>query len=69
MRNPERIKRILKELETIWQSSPDLRFGQMLIHLRLIKDDLLVWQREDDEFEEILAKIRKEREKHKAKGL
>lgn len=30
MRNPERIKQILNELEILWNKSPDQRLGQIL---------------------------------------
>lgn len=60
MRDIKRIPKILKSIETIWQSRPDSRFGQLLINLGLISDNLMVWQREDDELEEILNEILKE---------
>ncbi len=30
MRNPKRIKRILKLIEKIWKKNPDLRLGQFV---------------------------------------
>jgi len=32
MRNPKRIKNILKNIEVIWEKYPDLRLGQLLIN-------------------------------------
>lgn len=33
MRNPERIPKILNEIQKIWQQYPDLRFGQLILNL------------------------------------
>ena len=33
MRNPERIPKILNEIEKIWQQYPDLRLGQLILNL------------------------------------
>jgi hypothetical protein len=63
MRNKERIKRILKVLEEIWQNNPDQRFGQLLINLRIIEDDLKTWQMEDDSIEKHLIKIKENENK------
>jgi len=30
MRNPKRIKRILKQIEDIWEANPDLRLCQLI---------------------------------------
>ena len=30
MRDPERIKKVLAEIEKIWEKYPDLRFGQLI---------------------------------------
>ena len=30
MRNPKRIKKILKAIEKIWEKHPDLRLGQLI---------------------------------------
>lgn len=37
MRSPQRIKRILKKLESLWLEQPDLRLGQLLTNLCLEK--------------------------------
>lgn len=48
MRDPKRIPIILKEIEKIWDESPDLRLGQLLCNvlrdpaLYYIEDDKLV---------------------------
>ena len=60
MRDKKRIKRILSILEEIWEHNPDFRFGQLLINLRIIKDDFETWQNEDDLLEEYLTKIKDE---------
>ncbi len=54
MRNPNRIKRILRLIEEIWSSSPDQRFGQLLINLGLIPDNLDSWKYEDEDLEKYL---------------
>lgn len=33
MRNPDRIPKILNEIEKIWQQYPDLRLGQLILNL------------------------------------
>jgi len=48
MRDPKRIKQILKEVETRWKNSPDMRFGQLLINLGICEDDIRLWNLEDD---------------------
>jgi hypothetical protein len=32
MRDPARIPQILKALEEVWRSDPDLRFGQLVVN-------------------------------------
>lgn len=54
MRNPKRIKSILKLIEEIWENNPDQRFGQLLINLGLFPDSPRNWQIEDDEVENCL---------------
>ena len=52
MRDKERIKRILTLLETIWNKTPDQRFGQLLINHGIVEDTFETWNAEDDGFEE-----------------
>ena len=59
MRDPKRIKRILKLIEKLWNKSPDQRFGQLLINHGIVDDSLIVWNNEDDELEKFLKKINK----------
>lgn len=33
MRNPDRIPKILNEIQKIWQQYPDLRLGQLILNL------------------------------------
>jgi uncharacterized protein YihD (DUF1040 family) len=45
MRDKKRIKKILKELEKIWESNSNLRLGQLILNLGdvyYLEDDLLV---------------------------
>lgn len=57
MRDEKRIKPILELIEKIWASYPDLRFGQLLINLGLIKDEIHAWNYEDEELEKHLMEI------------
>ena len=57
MRNPKRIKRILKLLEKLWTREPDSRFGQMLINNNIVADEIQTWATEDDEFEAFLTAL------------
>ncbi len=54
MRELKRIKRILDKLEKLWNKSPDMRFGQLLINNHLARDDFQTWLKEDNEIEKIL---------------
>lgn len=40
MKDPKRIKKIIKELERLWRKHPDLRFGQLLINVYINGTDL-----------------------------
>lgn len=48
MRDPKRIKKILKALENRWNEFSDMRFGQLLINLGVCEDDMRLWNLEDD---------------------
>lgn len=54
MRDKKRIKRILKELERVWNDVPDMRFGQLLINLGIVDDSFRVWNIQDSITEKIL---------------
>lgn len=54
MRNPKRINKILNLLQTLWQNSPDLRFGQLLINLGICDDENRLWNNEDEDLEKYL---------------
>ena len=54
MRDKERIERILELLKTYWEEHEDYRFGQMLINLGICRDDLRLWNNEDDGLEKYL---------------
>ena len=49
MRDPERIKRILDELEEFWQEVPDWRLGQLISNI--VGNDAFIFHIEDDDFE------------------
>jgi len=59
MRDEKRIKRILELIEKIWRSYPDIRFGQLLINMGLMKDNIQAWTYEDEELEKHLMEISK----------
>jgi uncharacterized protein YihD (DUF1040 family) len=40
MRDPKRIKTILKAVESEWSRSPDLRLGQLLANLLRLGEDI-----------------------------
>lgn len=47
MRNPDRIKPTLLEIERIWKNNPDLRLSQLL--LNIVSDANILYYVEDDE--------------------
>ena len=61
MRNPERIKPIMKKLEQIWEKHPDLRLGQLILNAHSFTGDSTLYYIEDKEFikkiEEVYKKI------------
>lgn len=54
----ERIPKLLKELERVWNKTPDLRFGQLLIDLGIAPDSLQFWNLEDQDLLNHLVKIK-----------
>jgi hypothetical protein len=68
MRDPARIKKIMSIIESYWQSSPDQRFGQMLINLGLVPDDIRTWNMEDDLLLKGLEAWQKKQNKQKGKA-
>jgi hypothetical protein len=52
MRDPKRIKRIVKLLERLWLQYPDLRFGQLLFNYCFGDND--IFYREDNITEKVL---------------
>jgi hypothetical protein len=46
MRDPKRIKEILKEIGDIWEIYPDLRLGQLL--LNVVRDPALYYVEDED---------------------
>lgn len=58
MRNPERIPKILKELEELWMRYPDLRLAQLILNAFSIHNgvDDTVYYMEDEEFIDQLKK-------------
>jgi hypothetical protein len=63
MRDQKRIKKIMSIIETYWQGSPDQRWGQMLINMGLIPDDLRTWNMEDDDLLKGLEKWQEKQSK------
>ena len=59
MREQERIDRITNLINTMWKKTPDMRFGQLLINIGVMEDDMVMWNIEDDKWEEHLLKINK----------
>lgn len=53
MRDPDRIARTLRRIETLWSRYPDWRLGQLLLNLADWADDDL-WNLEDDRLLEVL---------------
>jgi hypothetical protein len=47
MRDPERIPRVLEDIERIWRLHPDWRLGQLLSNLAAWADES-VWDLEED---------------------
>ena len=55
MRDPKRIKRILKTIEDIWEKNPDLRFTQLIMNaLNMNSDPYYI---EDDVLEKSLQTL------------
>lgn len=54
-RDPNRIPRILKEIERIWTKNPDLRLSQLISNCWHYKDDIFFG--EDDILEERLKQV------------
>ena len=50
MRSIKRIKPFLKYIGDEWEKNPDQRFGQLLINLRIIKDNLYDWNTEISDY-------------------
>ena len=67
MRDPQRIKRVLSLLRALWETYPDLRFGQLVALIKSnYKKDLGVseesflrdiFNAEDDEIEKVLKEL------------
>jgi len=52
MRDPKRIKRILKEIERVWIKFPDFRLGQLLVNA--VTDDCCIFYLEDEKLVSLL---------------
>lgn len=54
MRDPNRIPKMLEELEVAWLEHPDMRLGQLILNLARGSVDIApmnhLWNLEDDEF-------------------
>jgi hypothetical protein len=58
MRDPKRIKRILKAIEIIWINSPDLRLTQIIMNALKSNND--PYYIEDDDLEKALNEYMKD---------
>lgn len=58
MRDKKRIKKILSEIERIWMTYPDMRFGQLLENIMSSfgNDRMFSWHYEDDKLLDDLKK-------------
>jgi uncharacterized protein YihD (DUF1040 family) len=54
MRDPKRIKELLKQIETIWMKNPDLRFFQLLVNIFNLENGPYFYYLEDDKIIEEL---------------
>lgn len=54
MRDPKRIKKILKQIETIWLEYPDLRLMQLLLNPLGLSGNTQIYYLEDDNLSEAL---------------
>jgi len=52
MRNPKRIKKILKEIEKVWEKYPYLRLGQLIMNCARVEG--IFYYIEDEKLIEIL---------------
>jgi hypothetical protein len=53
MTKKERVKtqiEVLEMIATIWKEYPEMRFGQLLINLGCVKDDVVIWNIQDEEY-------------------
>lgn len=57
MRNPNRIRPFLEEVERLWNKVPDWRFGQLICNIPYSRDPFFL---EEDEFLEEMKKLFKE---------
>lgn len=57
MRDPKRIKEVLKEVERIWNVYPDLRFWQLICLLDNTLSPIPKFYQEDDETLEELKNV------------
>lgn len=57
MRNPERIKPFLEQIEVIWNRYPDMRFGQLISNIFSISGNPSFFYREDNEFMDIMEGV------------
>jgi len=62
MRDPDRIPRVIKKLQEVWEKFPDLRLGQLVDNARMCSQHnyVDVFSIEDDAIEEGLEFIDKE---------
>lgn len=60
MRDPKRIKPFLEKIEQLWNSNPDLRFGQLVMAIaKTGESNPALFYMEDDEFGEKINDLKK----------
>lgn len=58
MRDPERIPRILNDIEEIWLHYPDMRFGQLIVNFIVQGCENNFFYQEDDITQEKLKRVK-----------
>ena len=57
MRDPDRIDRILHQLEAAWYECPDMRLGQLLLNVTRAESTSGLWSVEDARMEKMLDRF------------
>lgn len=71
MRDPDRIPKVLRDVERLWRLHPDWRLGQLICNLAAWADptENIVWDIEDDALvAEIRRHLRQQRQRAQTDG-